>query len=199
MKKIAIIGLCLLLGGCSNNTSSGCKIDSDCGPQNKSNNNVDNNKLSDMSGYYSYDKNEEYRFIDFTCYEFLEKLDSKNTFVVYVGASSCPWCSDILPILNKVTKENDEYVYYIDIFVDDAFPPEGTPVREQFNERFANYFEDRGDGLHFYIPKIFYIKDGIVLKCVNSLDYDAFNYGLLDEEIEYLKNEFREGFEMIKE
>ena len=48
--------------------------------------------------------------------DIIDMIDNKETFAVYFGFSSCPWCRSIIPSLIDVS--NDLYIdtiYYVDI------------------------------------------------------------------------------------
>ena len=38
--------------------------------------------------------------------EVLDKINNKDTFIVYVGFSACPWCRSVLPYVLESAKEN---------------------------------------------------------------------------------------------
>ena len=48
--------------------------------------------------------------------DIISMMDNNETFVVYFGFSSCPWCRSVLPILLDVAEEsNIEKIYYVDV------------------------------------------------------------------------------------
>ena len=48
--------------------------------------------------------------------EILNKIDNKESFVVYFGFSSCPWCRSILESLLYVANVNNvKEIYYVDV------------------------------------------------------------------------------------
>lgn len=48
--------------------------------------------------------------------DIVEKIDKKETFLVYFGFSECPWCRSMIENLIEVTKEkNIKEVYYVDV------------------------------------------------------------------------------------
>lgn len=59
-------------------------------------------------------KDNPYQYI--TPAELINKLDNKDTFVVYFGFAECPWCRSVLPILTEVAADLDvTTIYYVDI------------------------------------------------------------------------------------
>lgn len=44
-------------------------------------------------------------------------MDNKETFLVYFGFASCPWCRSILPTLLSVSKDYSvDKIYYVDVY-----------------------------------------------------------------------------------
>lgn len=51
-----------------------------------------------------------------TAKELLNKLDNKDTFIIYFGFNDCPWCRSIIETLISTLKDNGiREVYYVDI------------------------------------------------------------------------------------
>ena len=51
-----------------------------------------------------------------TAEEIVKKIEDKETFVVYFGFASCPWCRSVLPTLLDVSKDLKlDKIYYVDI------------------------------------------------------------------------------------
>ena len=56
-------------------------------------------------------------FIYSTAEEIVEKVNNKETFVVYFGFAKCPWCRSVLPSLIESAKANKvDKIYYVDVF-----------------------------------------------------------------------------------
>lgn len=59
---------------------------------------------------------EDNPFIYATADEVASMMDNKETFVVYFGFKSCPWCRSVLPSLIESAKENNvTKIYYVDV------------------------------------------------------------------------------------
>lgn len=55
-------------------------------------------------------------FIYSTDEEIVERIDNKESFVVYFGFNTCPWCRSVLSSMIKAAKEkNIEKIYYVDV------------------------------------------------------------------------------------
>ena len=56
-------------------------------------------------------------FIYKTADELVELIDKKETFIVYFGFSTCPWCRSVLEELVKALDDNKvDKVYYVDVY-----------------------------------------------------------------------------------
>lgn len=117
MKKIIIFLVILML-------VVGCKGKEDIGPpeidallfkeEYESLNNRETNYNN--TNYRALNINENNPFIYKTANEILEMINSNETFVVYFGFPSCPWCRSIIPSLIDVSKDlNIDTIYYVDI------------------------------------------------------------------------------------
>ena len=55
-------------------------------------------------------------FIYKTADEIVQMMDNRETFVVYFGFSTCPWCRSVLSTLIDVAKDNNlDKIYYVDV------------------------------------------------------------------------------------
>ena len=55
-------------------------------------------------------------FVYATAADINNKIDKKDTFIVYFGFSKCPWCRSILEQFIKVAKDNKvNTIYYVDV------------------------------------------------------------------------------------
>lgn len=53
--------------------------------------------------------------------EVKEKIDNKETFIVYVGFSGCPWCRSVIPYVLESAKENNiDTIYYVNVREDNT-------------------------------------------------------------------------------
>ena len=59
---------------------------------------------------------EDNPFVYSTAEEISEKIDNKETFIVYFGFSTCPWCRSIIEELIRCAKDsNVDKIYYVDV------------------------------------------------------------------------------------
>lgn len=55
-------------------------------------------------------------FVYITAEELSKKIDKKETFIVYFGFSTCPWCRSVIEEMIKCAKDSDvDEIYYVDI------------------------------------------------------------------------------------
>lgn len=50
-----------------------------------------------------------------TAKEIVEKMDNKESFVVYFGFSKCPWCRSMVENLLDLAEKNNTDIYYVDV------------------------------------------------------------------------------------
>lgn len=59
---------------------------------------------------------EDNPFIYKSASDVVEMINNKETFAVYFGFDSCPWCRSVIPTLIEVAKDNNiEKIYYVDV------------------------------------------------------------------------------------
>ena len=55
-------------------------------------------------------------FVYITAEELSKKIEKKETFIVYFGFSTCPWCRSVIEEMIKCAKDSDvDKIYYVDI------------------------------------------------------------------------------------
>ena len=48
--------------------------------------------------------------------DIVNMIDEEETFIVYFGFASCPWCRSVVPTLIQVAKDNNiDKIYYVDV------------------------------------------------------------------------------------
>ena len=88
--------------------------------------------------------------------EVLEKLENKESFIVYVGYDDCQSCKEFKPILNQLIENYDITIYYL--------PTDDKQTEDQLNEIQYNYFYRM-----YWTPTTYIVEDGEVLALKEQL------------------------------
>lgn len=197
MKKILFIFLILLLSlslfACEKEKDEeerGCDINENC-----------NDEKADMSEYETYIDSNEYVYVKSNVKEMYEKVNNKETFVIYFGFARCPWCRDIMPILDEASKKsNNEIVYYVNTREKEEWKSNlDIDDYDLFVEMAFDYLRyDDNNIKHLYTPMVFFIKNGEIVKTVSAPDYDAHDEKIPDNIREELLNTLLDGFNSLK-
>ena len=116
-----------------------------------------------LNGQINKKNNKKYRnvsipkenpFIYSNAKDIINRINNKETFVVYFGFNSCPWCRSVLPTLIEVSEYLEvETIYYVDVLEirntlslnDDneiETTKEGTKEYNELVELLSNVLED---------------------------------------------------------
>lgn len=204
MKKLLSLLLVLVLTGCQQatpptstaSTSNGCDITVEC--------DVIGEK-ADMSAYEDF-MDTDHVFKEITMAQGNELLQSDKTFVLYYGFSTCPWCVEVLPILNDVAKENGMEVEYVNV------RPTGTdstndirvdtnPDYVQLVELTKEYLSTTDEGVkRLYVPFVFFVKDGEIVASHQDTfpEHDAHERKMTEDEVSRLTTIYDDGFKALK-
>lgn len=74
-----------------------------------------------------------------------EKMNNKETFIIFFGSTTCSHCKDFQPTLNQVIKDYDVTIYYLNVH---------NLSKEENNEllNLINYGSST--------PQLYFVKDG---------------------------------------
>ena len=144
---------------------------------------------------------EKRRFIKISIEEALEKIDSKEEFILYFGFDpnlyKCPNCVCSIPYAADVLEELDLYCYYVDIYV---ARQQNTEEYQRFYNAIVNEFDDyvtlSGDEV-LRASTVVYYKDGKPFNFHLATLKDSENnniHNLSEEQKEELKNIYRDLF-----
>lgn len=181
MKKIIVLLVAILcLSGCAKTDSLDIKAET-----------------ADMKVYNIDTDN----YLDISLADSL-KLLTKGTGVIYYGFATCPWCVDIVPILDEVAKSNNQKVYYVDV------RKGGADLRVDDNKDYmavVDYLKgylklDDNKKPRLYVPHIFFVKDGkVVGEHANTIgDHNAKERELTTEERAQIVTILNDLFAKIK-
>lgn len=77
---------------------------------------INNKSIDEVNNYRALDIPEDNPFVYVTAEELVQKIDNHETFVVYFGFNTCPWCRSVLSNLITSAKNNDvKQIYYVDV------------------------------------------------------------------------------------
>ena len=111
---VLIIG-CLILGGCKVKETDALKFKNDYESL--------NNKETTTTGvkYRSIKIDKDNPIIYTTFKDVTKKIANKDTFILYVGFSGCPWCRSVIPYVLKEAKKYDiDKIYYVNVREDNT-------------------------------------------------------------------------------
>ena len=118
-----LIVLLILVGGCTKeNTEDTVKVGKDAlkfKEDYESLNGVETSSEGVFHRTITIDEKNPIEYITFK--EVSEKIDNKESFIVYVGFSACPWCRSVIPYVLESAKENNiETIYYVNVRSDNT-------------------------------------------------------------------------------
>ncbi len=77
---------------------------------------INDKSVDEEHNYRHLEIPEDNPFVYITAEELVQKIDNKETFVVYFGFNTCPWCRSILSNLITTAKNKDvKQIYYVDV------------------------------------------------------------------------------------
>lgn len=158
-------------------------------------------------------------FIYQTAEEIAEKIENKESFIVYFGFPKCPWCRSVLEELIKAAKDNEvETIYYVDVLdIRDTkeiqedgsavTTKEGTEGYNKLLEQIGNVLEeymieDTSAGeKRIYAPNIVAVSKGKAIQMETGISDELTDpYDKLTEEVKkYAYNKFDCLMECLEE
>lgn len=171
-------------------------------------------ETSSGKAYRSIEIKEDNPFVYASAKDIIEMIENKDSFAIYFGFKSCPWCRSILPTLIDVAKElNIKKVYYVDVSeIRDAFElnADGKPVRsKEGSEDYYRLLElldsvlsdysltnEKGKSVstgekRIYAPNIVSIVDGNAYKLTEGIS-ELQNDGYMELTEEMLKDTYEQ-------
>lgn len=124
-------------------------------------------------------------------------FENKESHIVFLGFRDCPWCQDLMPILNDIAIQKNIKIKYVNV------RPENTKKSDLRNENNPTYVKLQellgdvsGDGTNkIYVPYVGVIRDGKVVDFMLNLDYDAHTVQITESQIEEYKTRLNELLE----
>ena len=166
---------------------------------------------------------EDNPFVYISAEELAEKIENKETFLVYFGFASCPWCRSVLEELIKVLDEKDiSTIYYVDVLqirdvkeIDEdgniTTTKEGSEGYKKLLEQLDNVLEEytltkdeekiEVGEKRIYAPNVVAVSRGKALQLETGISDELTDpYGKLTEKIKkYAYNKFKCLAECLEE
>lgn len=109
--------------------------------------------------------NNRFNYVDVD--EVLEVLND-GTGVIFFGFPECPWCQNIVPILNKAAVDSDtkQILYYNPLEI----RSENTPKYQQIVKLLNKYLSvDENNQKRLFVPDIYVVKKGKIVARANDM------------------------------
>lgn len=180
-----------------------------------------NNKKTSSDKDYPYVNIEKNNLYTYVSDDELKELLNNGTGVLYLGFPTCPWCRNMVPVLNEAGEEYGiNKINYYNIkeirssfaFDDDnkLIKTDGNEIYSFLLEKLDKFLEDysvtdnNGKSVktgekRVYAPTVVFIKEGEVKRVIEgTVDSQKDPYILLDEEQrKELKDKYLEGFNTL--
>lgn len=117
--------------------------------------------------------------------EAIEFFEDGKTGILYFGFPLCPWCQEVVPILEEESKDEDIEVYYIQTRDDEKNRLYTDEQKEEIIPYIGEYMSENEDGeLTLYVPLVVSVIDGkAVMAHQGTVDgHDAKEREMTDEE-----------------
>ncbi|MBP3635266.1 MAG: hypothetical protein J6J17_02240 [Bacilli bacterium] len=99
-------------------------------------------------------------------------LLEKGTGILYLGYPKCPWCQDLIPLLNKAAKDNNiGSIYYIEKFFDMRPDKVENPKYQEEYNKIIKYIDEyeikinekiKEDDI-IKVPLVLFVKNGKII------------------------------------
>ena len=166
---------------------------------------------------------EDNPFVYTTAEEISKKMDNKETFIVYFGFSTCPWCRSIIEELIKCAKDSKvDKIYYVDVLdirdtkeIDEEgnikTTKEGTKGYKELIDKMSNVLSNytttkEGEEIsleekRIYAPNVIAVVNGKATKLEEGISEELKDpYMELTEEMKkYTYNSFKCIFKCLEE
>lgn len=131
-----------------------------------------------------------------TVADVVNKLENKDTFVLYMYFDACPWCKELGPIVSDYLSDKEDLLnltYALNVRPDGnkendlRYKDDDGNYNEPLFETVYNFIEDRlDDDKVVYVPTLIFVKDGeLVYYHTGTVEgHDATERTLTDEEKE---------------
>ena len=178
-----------------------------------------NGKNNGEHDYRSITIDEDNPFVYQTAEDIVDKMDKEETFVVYFGFDSCPWCRSVLPTLVKVAKDlNVSKIYYVSIKdirdtkeIKDGnieTTKEGSEGYSKLIDKMSNVLADytitdsdnnevSADEKRIYAPNVVFVEKGEAKKLTEGISEDQ-NDGYMELTDDMINDTYKQFEDVLK-
>ena len=191
MKKVLSLFLCLMLLGCSTQTEVPVT------PSAEPDSAFVNPDPADMSGYAGF-TDEHHVYMEITLEQSLNMARNGDKFLIYYGNDHCPWCTEVVPVLNEIAKEKEVLVYYVDTSKPSNYSED---LYDRLVELFGDMLEtDEMGERTFFVPDVALIQDQtVVMNHIATVDtHDPYEKPMTGKERKQLKEIYAEMISQMK-
>lgn len=134
-------------------------------------------------------------FEKLTFEEAINFFRDKKTGILYFGFPDCPWCQQLLPVLEEAREETGQTIYYIQTRDENRERLYTEDQKEEIEPWIRNYMKNNEDGvLTLYVPLVLNVQDGTVIAGHQGTEdgHDAHERQMTEEEKNLLKEQLLE-------
>ena len=135
----------------------------------------------------------------------IEYIDPDHTNIIgsaiYFGFSRCPWCRDLMPVLNQAAKKTgNKTVYYADTRANKEW--KSNIDMDDYDLLVDMAFDylpyDENNIKHLDAPTVYFVKAGKIQEAVFAPEYDATKETIPDSLREKLMADLTKAFKALK-
>lgn len=147
-----------------------------------------------MSGYKGF-ANKDHHFYSTSATEFVENLENGVEGVYFMGFSDCPWCKEIVPVLEDIASKDGHSINYLNTRGNQYV--NNKALQDRLSKWIATLPEadQNGGGVPF---TIFIDKDGKVITHKGTVEtHDAPSALMTENEMSFLVARLSEKFKTV--
>ena len=146
----------------------------------------------------------EFGFQSMSVDESIDFFENKQSGILYFGFPGCPWCEEVIPLLEEVSQEMEVPVHYIRTRKgkDENFEHTYSVLqKEKWLEYLGSYMSENEEGIPtLYVPLVVCVENGnVVAGHVGTLEeHDAHERLMNEDEIEIVRSVYQKMFNKLK-
>lgn len=144
------------------------------------------------------DVKKENSFTEISFDDAIDFFKEGKTGVLYFGYSGCPWCQEVVPILEEQKDKHDLDVYWIKTRDAEGERLYTDEQKEEIIPYIQEYMKNNKEGeLTLYVPLVLNVQDGQIMAGHQGTvkGHDAHERTMTDEELDEVQSTFEEMFE----